>query len=268
MTRIGLSLLALGLGACSASTKAPSPPPVTPLGATTTCYAGTSVGTVGMDQTARTIARRTVDPAAGTIVEDVSHDDAGAHGAKSFHVEMTVTGNDFTMRETGGAFAGTGQLSGEPWKWTSWSSVSQIPKVGIEVDSDDELTEVGMKATKQIKQGGKLLATTVDELRTFDCAQWDAVKATLAVPALDDAACEKACRNFATLKFWQSADAQIAQLPEAARGAQREAATVQLARQLEERGPTCVTQCRSANDALATHCMGSAATVDALAACQ
>ena len=257
----------LALAACSASPKSP-PPRVQPIAATTTCYAGTSVGTVGMEQTARTIARRTLDPTAGTIIEDVAHDGAGAHGAKSFHVEMVVTGAQFTLTETGGAFAGTGQLNGDPWKWTSWSSVSQIPKVGIEVASDDELTEVGMKATKQITQGGKLIATTVDELRTFDCAQWDAVKATLAVPALDDAACAAACRNYATLKFWQTADAQLAQLPEADRGPQRAVATTQLARQLEERGPACVAQCRSANDALATHCMAEAASVDALAACQ
>ena len=263
MTRLfGLPVLSL-LAGCPGPA-APPPVVVALPAASTTCYAGLSNG---MGQSARTIARRTVDPTARTITEDVSHDDSGPHGAKSFHVVMTVTGDHFTMTETGGAFAGDGTLAGEPWKWTAWASKAQIPKVGIEVDSDDELTETGMKATKKISQNGKVLATTVDDLKTFDCAQWDAVKAALAVPALDDAACDHACRNYATLKFWQAADAEIAALPEAARASKHAGKAAELTSKLDAGVPACVHQCVEANDAVSAHCMAEAKSVDALAAC-
>jgi hypothetical protein len=35
-----------------------------------------------MGQRARTLVRRTIDPAAQQIVEDVSHDDASSHSVK------------------------------------------------------------------------------------------------------------------------------------------------------------------------------------------
>ena len=202
---------------CAGPAALPPAPPALPA-ATTVCYAGRSTG---MGQRARTIARRTVDPAARQITEDVSHDDAGSHGARSFHVVMAVVGDHFTMTETGGAFRGTGTLVGDPWRWTSWTSTSEIPKAGITVESDDEVTPTALKATKQIKKDGKLLATTTEELASFDCADWDKVKAALAVPALDTAACERACRNFATLKYWQGADAAISALPATQQAAAR-----------------------------------------------
>jgi len=241
--------------ACSSAPTRPPEPPAPLPAATTICYAGVSTG---MGQRSRTIARRIVDPAARQITEDVSHDDAGAHGAKSFHVVMDVDGDHFTMKETGGAFTGTGTLSGEPWQWTAWSSVSQIAG-GIEVESDDELTPTGMKATKQIHQGGKVLATTEDALKTFDCAQWDAVKATLAVPALDDAACDHACRNYATLKFWQGVGDVSDEL--------HQQKATELETKLSQGLATCVEQCLSANDAIVTACLVAAKSVDDLGAC-
>jgi hypothetical protein len=212
----------------------------------------------GMGQRSRTIARRTVDPAAKQITEDVSHDDAGAHGAKSFHVVMDVDGDHFTLKETGGAFTGTGTLTGEPWQWTAWSSVSQVAG-GVEVESDDELTPTGIKATKQIRQSGKVLATTEDALKTFDCAQWEDVKATLAVPALDDAACDHACRNYATLKFWQGVGDVSDEL--------RKQKATELETKLSQGLAPCVEQCLSANNAIATACLGAAKSVDDLDAC-
>jgi hypothetical protein len=244
----------------------PAKPPVAqPLpAASTTCYAGLAIG---MGQRARTVAKRTVDPAAGQIIEDVSHDDAGAHGARSFHVVMKVSGDQFTMEETSGAFTGSGSLAGDPWRWTSWSSTSQIPKAGIEVSSDDELTPKGMKATKEIKKDGKVLATTTEELATFDCANWDKAVAELAVPALDAAACERACRNYATLRYWAAADAEIAQRPAAERDAVRRQKTEELAAKLEAGLGACTDQCVAANNAVQTACMAGATTVDAASAC-
>ena len=249
---------------CSGPAKPPPAPPAALPAATTVCYAGVSTG---MGQRSRTIARRTVDPAAGQIVEDVSHDDAGAHGAKSFHVVMQIQGDRFTMTETGGAFAGTGTLAGEPWRWTSWSSTSQIPKVGVEVSSDDELTAKGMKATKEIRKDGKVLATTTEELAAFDCADWDKALAALALPVLDTAACERACRNYATLRFWAATDPQLASRPAAEREAARKDKAAELTTKLDAGLASCTSQCMAAGNPVQTACMGTATTTDALAAC-
>jgi hypothetical protein len=262
MKRIGLVLP--WLVACSSPAERPSTVPVATPAASTACYAGL---TTGMGQTARTIARRTVDPVARQIVEDVSHDDAGAHGAKSFHVVMTVDGDHFTMTEAGGAFTGTGTLVGEPWQWASWTSTSQIPNTGITVESDDEITEAELKTTKQIKKDGKSLATTTESLKSFDCADWDKVKAALAVPALDAARCERACRNYATLKYWHTADADISALPLGQQAAARQQKETELTSKLASGIGTCATACLAAKNAVQTDCMANAKSFDELGAC-
>ena len=262
MKRLAAAVIPWVLG-CSGPAKPPVAPAALPA-ASTACYAGV---TIGMGQRARTIARRTIDPAAGQIIEDVSNDDAGAHGARSFHVVMKVAGDQFTMTESSGAFTGSGTLAGDPWRWTSWMSTAQIPKAGIEVSSDDELTPKGMKATKEIRKDGKVLATTTEELATFDCADWDKAEAELAVPVLDAAACERACRNYATLKYWSAADPALAQLPEGEREAARRQKTADLAAKLDAGLASCRDQCLTANNAKQTACMGGATTVEAIAAC-
>ena len=243
----------------------PAAPLDPPPDAVTTCYGGVATG---MGQRARTIARRTVDPAAHQIIEDVHRDDASAHGAKHFHVVMEVSGDQFTMKETGGAFTGTGTLAGEPWRWTSWSSTSQIPHTGIEVESEDELTDKGMTATKQIRKDGKVIATTTEVLRTFPCATWDQAVAALAVPALDDAACERACRNYATLKYWDFVDRSLAGQPQAARDEARTSRAADFNAKLEAGLPACVQQCHAADNPVQTACMGAAQTADVAKACE
>ena len=254
-------VLGIAIG-CSGSTHPPTVEPA--ISASTDCYAGVSTG---MGQHARTIARRTVDPVAKTITEDASHDAAGAHGANSFHVVMAVTDNAFTLSEASGAFTGTGVLVGEPWQWTSWSSVSAIANTTITVESHDELTSAGLHATKQIKQAGKLIGTTTDDLKAFDGAQWDDARAALAVPTLDRSACDRACRNFATLKFWQHAEAEISALPEDAQDSAHAMKSDQLAKKLEEGLEGCISTCLGANNAQQTGCWGDAKSVDELAAC-
>jgi hypothetical protein len=260
VSRILLASVVIGCGPGASHPSAPEMPPA----ATTDCYAGMSTG---MGQSSHTIARRTVDPVAKTITEDVTHDNAGPHGAKSFHVVMTVDGAHFTMNETGGAFTGTGSLVGQPWQWTSWTSVSQIANTSITVESHDELTSYGMKADKQIKQDGKLIATSADELRAFECAQWDDAKTAMLAPVVDRPRCERACRQFATLKFWQHADDEIAALPPADQAAARAAKTDDFATKLAAGLETCVTSCLSANNPEQTACWGDATTVEQLARC-
>ncbi|MDX2089200.1 MAG: hypothetical protein SFX73_15195 [Kofleriaceae bacterium] len=251
------------LAACSGNAPPPVVPPTLPA-ASTACYAGI---TTGMGKKARTIARRIVDPAAGHIVEDVSHDDGGAKGVNSFHVVMKVDGNNFTMTEAGGAFTGSGALVGEPWQWSAWSSTSQISNGGITVESEDELTDAGIMVTKRIMREGKLLATTAATLKPFDCAQWDKTLATLAAPVLDDALCERACTTFATLRYWSRIEPTISALPAKDQATARAQAEATLADKLRAGTPTCASQCMSAGDAVATACMANATTVEQLDAC-
>jgi hypothetical protein len=201
--------------------------------------------------------RRTVDPRARQIVEDVSHGDAGAHRVTQFHVVMDVAGDRFTMKETGGAFTGTGTLTGEPWRWTSWTSTSQLAGAGagIAVESDGEFTEAGIQIADQIRKGGDVVGTTAEQLKPFDCAEWDKATATLATPVLDRAACDRACRNYASLKYWSVADGEIASLPPAARDDARKQKSAELATKLDAGMATCVTQCLSADNAAQTACM-------------
>jgi hypothetical protein len=259
-------LAVLVVAGCTAGTHpvAPATNPTATTSTTTECYAGLSTG---MGQHTRTIARRTVDPVAKQIIEDVSHDDAGAHGAKSFHVVMSVDGDHFAMTEAGGAFTGTGTLVGEPWQWTSWTSISQIPDSPITVESHDEITPTGMKATKQIKQSGTVVATTTDELKSFDCAQWDEAKVALTTPAPDNTSCERACRNFATLKFWQHVDTEIAALPTGDQAAARARKQQEFTTMLDAGIGACIAQCLGANNAERIACMANATKADELGAC-
>ncbi|MBL0214250.1 MAG: hypothetical protein IPQ07_10220 [Myxococcales bacterium] len=268
-----VKLVVVALAACASWSSSsgcsgaahPIAPPLAPPPASTVCYAGMSIG---MGQTARTLARRIVDPAAHQIVEDVHHDDGGAHGANQFHVVMAVEGDHFTMTEAAKAFQGSGTLVGDPWRWTSWSSTAEIPNTGITVDSDDELTDTGMTATKQIKRGGKVLGTTKDELKTFDCARWDAAVAELAAPAINDASCGHACRNFATLRFWARADPAIAALPAGDQAAERTKQATLFASQVEAGLPACVEACIAANNGVQTACIAKATSIDQLASCE
>ena len=238
--------------------------PVAEPAATTECYGGQSTG---MGQRAMTIVRRTVDPVAKQIVEDVSHDASGPHGAASYHVVMAVDGNHFTLTEASGAFTGNGTLIGEPWQWTSWTTITQIAKTDVTVESHDEVTSAGRTSTKQIKKAGAVIGNTTDKLESFDCSKWDETKSALTKPIADRASCERACRNFASLKYWQGADAEIAALPAADQAAARTRHEQDFASKIGGGLDTCASSCVSANNAEQTACLGKATTVDELAAC-
>jgi hypothetical protein len=262
---VGLAALLVGCsGPAARAPTAPAPP--APPAASTACYAGL---TTGLGQRARTVMRRTVDPTARQIVEDVRHGDAASHRVTQLRVVMDVAGDRFTMKETGGAFTGTGTLTGEPWRWTSWTSTSQLAGAGagIEVESDGELTEAGIQIADQIRKGGQVVGTTAEQLKPFDCAEWDKAAATLATPVLDRAACDRACRNYASLKYWSVADREIASLPPAARDDARRQKSAELAARLEAGAAGCITRCLSADNAAQTACMGDATSLDQLAAC-
>jgi hypothetical protein len=266
-TRRVIALVSVLAGCSGPAVPAPAVPaaaPAAPPATTTVCYAGLITG---MGQRARTIVRRTVDPTARQVIEDVRHGDAAAHRVTQLHVVMDVAGDSFTMKETGGAFTGTGTLTGEPWRWTAWTSTSTLAAGGLEVESDGELTDAGIQITDRIRKGGSVVGTTAERLKPFDCAEWDKAAAALATPVLDRAACDRACRNYAMLKYWGVADGEIARLPPDARDDARKQKSAELATKLDAGIGGCVTRCLSADNAAQTECTGNAKSLDQLAAC-
>ncbi len=155
----GLLAITLLFGGCGGSTT-PAAEPGSATGASAggaeapparevTCYLGTTKVKLPNGQQVATmdaLARRTVDPAASTIEEEVVN-----FGPKQqrYVVTMRVSGSTFTMTEKNQAFTGSGELHGEPWKWTSWHSTSNLPD-GSRVESTDKVTAEGIRVEKTV----------------------------------------------------------------------------------------------------------------------
>ena len=56
------------------------------------------------------------------------------------------------MTETFNAFTGSGTLTGEPWRWTAWTSTSQVANAAIVVESADGLGEGRAEGDHQADQ--------------------------------------------------------------------------------------------------------------------
>lgn len=227
MTRLALVLVA----ACGST---PVAKPVAPLpAASTSCYAG--IETANGAKT-RVLLRRTVDPAAREIREDIGADK---------HSVATVEGDRFTV--AGSTTSGT--LTGDPWRWTAWTSRAVVD--GTSIDAESELTATGLKSTKQARKDGKVLGTATDELQTFDCAKWDAAIAEVARPVLEVSACERACRNYAKLNYATVADGT----PE------------DFEQRVADGLAACVNQCKTADNDAQTECFATAKTLAEAKAC-
>jgi hypothetical protein len=79
--------------------------------------------------------------------------------------------------------------------------------------------------------------------------------------------CEVACRNYANLSYWQSADAEVAAAPPADREAVRKRKLAEFASKLDEGIDMCISQCVSANNPDQVKCMTEAKTGDKVKAC-
>jgi hypothetical protein len=135
----------------------------TPAQATTDYYEGTSTALLPTGRSVPNgviLARRTVDPSAGTIVEQVVNDDRRRPPAE-YVIEMRVQGRSFTMRAADGSSLGEGTLDGDPWRWRVWRSTSRLPG-GLRVESVDTLSGGVLVAHKTIfgADGAVMLRTT------------------------------------------------------------------------------------------------------------
>ena len=79
--------------------------------------------------------------------------------------------------------------------------------------------------------------------------------------------CEAACRNYATLRYWKVAEADITAAPPGERDAVRNRWRGRFPSELENGVELCVSQCQSANNAKDIDCMIAAKTADRAEAC-
>jgi hypothetical protein len=91
---------------------------------------------------------------------------------------------------------------------------------------------------------------------------------TLLVACKGDAQkCDTGCRNFATLRYWKAADAEVAAAPPTQRDALRKQKLGEFDQKLERGIDMCVSQCQSANNDTDIECMIAAKTEDQVTAC-
>lgn len=172
------ALLAAALPALAACASAPAAPPPRD-----EYYEGTSTVLLPGGRTVpggAVLARRTLAPAAGTIVERVvSASGRPGRPATEYVVEQRVAGARFTMAERGGAFTGEGTFDGAPWRWPVWRSVSRLPD-GTRVESTDSLTAEGLVAHKRVLDAaGRVVVTTTERLARVGAERFAARRAEL-----------------------------------------------------------------------------------------
>ena len=79
--------------------------------------------------------------------------------------------------------------------------------------------------------------------------------------------CEKACRNYAQLVFWEDADAEIAKRPPAERDALRHKKLAEFEASLAKGVDTCTSKCTSANFSNQVDCLIEVKTAKQAKAC-
>jgi len=83
----------------------------------------------------------------------------------------------------------------------------------------------------------------------------------------DPVKCDQGCRNFATLVYWKTADAEIAAAPADQRDALRKHHLGKFESMLASGIDACVGQCKSAGNTETIDCLIEAKTADQALAC-
>jgi hypothetical protein len=79
--------------------------------------------------------------------------------------------------------------------------------------------------------------------------------------------CDKACRNYFTLHYWEEADKEIEKAPAAERDAVRKQKVEALDPRMQKELGMCLSQCREASSDKEAKCMIEAKTVKAVEDC-
>lgn len=83
----------------------------------------------------------------------------------------------------------------------------------------------------------------------------------------DPVKCDQGCRNYFTLKYWETTEPEIAKAPVEQRDALRKTKQAELKEKLESGLALCVSQCQSANHTEDIDCMVNAKTAADTAKC-
>ncbi|HEY4057734.1 MAG TPA: hypothetical protein VGM39_14065 [Kofleriaceae bacterium] len=83
----------------------------------------------------------------------------------------------------------------------------------------------------------------------------------------DPVKCEAACRNYAKLTYWDTANKDIAAAPAEKRDAMNKKYLAKFASEVDEGVDVCTSQCSSANNEKTIDCMIGATTVAAIRKC-
>ena len=94
-----------------------------------------------------------------------------------------------------------------------------------------------------------------------------ALASTLAACGASGDKCDKGCRNYFTLHFWEDADRQIEKAPPEQRDALRKKKAEELDPRMQGELGMCVSQCREAAGNDEANCMIAAKTVKDVEAC-
>jgi hypothetical protein len=194
----------------SDQSKIPRPPPDEPPLTIQTCYAGVAhYGTSEADLAAApncapeaegcmdpqpVVLRRTATPEHSTILEEWVDGPTESTYPTTSTSHMVVIDSRFTVtvdaqinplgddgeRDT---WTGEGDLVGEPWKWTAWTSkqarqppVTDVISLRIEADALHRETAFTLES-------GSIVLLRHDALREFPCAEWEQRReATLSAP--------------------------------------------------------------------------------------
>jgi hypothetical protein len=79
--------------------------------------------------------------------------------------------------------------------------------------------------------------------------------------------CDKACRNYFTLHYWEDSDKDIARVPPGQRDALRKKKVEELDPRMQNELGMCVSQCREAADDKIAKCMIDSKSVKDVEAC-
>lgn len=84
----------------------------------------------------------------------------------------------------------------------------------------------------------------------------------------DPVKCEKACRNYAELKYWDKAEKDIAAVPPEQRDELRKTKMAEFSHNLSQGIDMCTSQCVSANNDKQTNCLINAKNAKDAEACR
>ncbi len=130
------------------------------------------------------LIKRTQNQGKGQITETVLTVD-DRRGTKEFTTLMKVTGSRFALSEAMGALTGSGELMGEPWKWTAWRYTAVLADNQGSVEGDDVLGPQGVLTVRKRLLGpdGKVRFTFMEEHRPITRASYELLRERLLKPA-------------------------------------------------------------------------------------